>query len=74
MSNPNEYDDDAFLVAGDRMRGQGMALDMQGLWDAGAREVDIADEINNTLRHVDEMEELEGFDLEALKTELRNKL
>lgn len=74
MANPNEYDDDKFLAAGDIMREQGMANDLQQLWEAGAREVDIADEIVNTLRHAEEMEELEGIDMNDLKTELRNKL
>jgi hypothetical protein len=74
MGNPNEYDDDQFLAAGDHMREQGMAADLQRLWEAGAREVDIADEIVNTLRHADEMEELDGFDLEEVKSALRDKL
>lgn len=74
MPNPNEYVDDEFLAAGDHMREQGMANDLQKLWEAGAREVDIADEIVNTLRHADEMEELDGFSLDELKSALRDKL
>lgn len=70
MPNPNEYNDEQFVQAGTRMRESGLAHDIQSLWEAGAREPDIADEIKATLDYVTEMEEVEGIDVEEIRRSL----
>lgn len=47
--NPNEYDDDAFLQAGNAFQS---STHIQRLWQAGATLDDIADEIATYIENV----------------------